>query len=140
MLDFFSDRHSRRAFLKLGALGFGGISLADVLRLEAKQNEAGGRSSKSVIMVYLPGGPSHIDMFDMKPKAPVEIRGEFAPIHSNGPGLDVCELMPRLAQIADKFSVVRGFHSVGGHDGTEVTTGYPPREKRPAFGSVVSRI
>jgi hypothetical protein len=79
-------------------------------------------------------------MFDMKPNAPVEIRGEFAPIPSNVPGLDVCELMPRLARMADRYSVIRGFHSVGGHDGTEVTTGFPPREKRPAFGSVVSRI
>jgi hypothetical protein len=91
-------------------------------------------------MVYLPGGPSHIDMFDMKPDAPVEIRGEFAPIASNVPGFDLCELMPRLSRVADKFSVIRGFQMPGGHDATEVTTGFRAQLNRPAFGSVVSRV
>jgi len=143
VLNFFSGRRSRRAFLKLGAFGLGGLggfSLADLLRLEAKETGPRGDSRKSVIMVYLPGGPSHIDMFDMKPDAPVEIRGEFLPIPSNVPGLDVCELMPRLSRVADKFSIIRGFQTPGGHDASEVTTGYRAGSNRPAFGSVVSRV
>ncbi len=140
MLDFFPNRRSRRSFLSLGTLGMAGVSLADLLRLEAKQPESRIESSKSVIMVYLPGGPSHIDMFDMKPNAPAEIRGEFSPIHSNVSGLDLCELMPRLSRVADKFSVIRGFQTPGGHDATEVTTGFRSQLNRPAFGSVVSRI
>ena len=138
MLSFFSGRRSRRAFLKVGAFGLGGLggfSLADLLRLEAKETRPRDESRKSVIMVYLPGGPSHIDMFDMKPAAPVEIRGELLPIPSNVPGLDVCELLPRLSQMADKFSIIRGFQTPGGHDASEVTTGFPTGLKRPAFGS-----
>jgi hypothetical protein len=143
VLNCFSGRRSRRAFLKVGAFGLGGLSgfsLADLLRLEAKETEPGCESRKSVIMVYLPGGPSHIDMFDMKPDAPVEIRGEFLPIPSNVPGLDVCELMPRLSRVADKFSIIRGFQTPGGHDASEVTTGFRAALNRPAFGSVVSRV
>jgi len=143
VLNFFSGRRSRRAFLKVGAFGLGGwagFSLADLLRLEAKETGPRDECRKSVIMIYLPGGPSHIDMFDMKPAAPVEIRGEFLPIPSNVPGLDVCELMPRLSQMADKFSIIRGFQTPGGHDASEVTTGFPTGLHRPAFGSVVSRV
>jgi hypothetical protein len=91
-------------------------------------------------MVYLPGGPSHIDLYDMKPAAPVEVRGEFRPIRTNVPGLDICELMPRQARIADKFAIIRGFHAGGGHDVTMLTTGFRPNAYRPAFGSVVSRL
>lgn len=143
MLNFFSDRRSRRAFLQVGALGLGGLggfSLADMLRLEANEMGPHDASRKSVIMVYLPGGPSHIDMFDMKPTAPVEIRGELLPIRSNVPGLDMCELLPRLSRVADKFSIIRGFETPGGHDATEVTTGFRAGLNRPAFGSVVSRV
>ena len=76
-------------------------------------------------MVYLPGGPSHMDMYDMKPDAPVEYRGEFRPICTNVPGIDVCELMPRHAALADKFSIVRGLRTQGNHDPTELLTGIP---------------
>lgn len=124
----------------MGLGGFGGFNLADLLRLGAKETGPRNETQKSVIMVYLPGGPSHIDMFDMKPAAPVEIRGEFLPIPSNVPGLDVCELLPRLSQMADKFSLIRGFQMPGGHDATEVTTGFRTGQNRPAFGSVVSRV
>src|SRR5436190_2903411 len=108
MLDFFEGppRPSRRAFLRVGALGLGGLTLADLLRLEA--NAASGTSGKSIIMVYLPGGPSHIDLYDMKPDAPVEIRGEFNPIQTNVPGMHVCELLPLQARIADRFAILRG--------------------------------
>jgi hypothetical protein len=140
MLDFFDEpaRPSRRAFLRVGALGLGGLTLADLLRLEAKA--ASGTSGKSIIMVYLPGGPSHIDLYDMKPEAPVEIRGEFNPIPTNVPGMHICELLPRQARIADKFAILRGLHTNGSHEGHELTTGYASRAQRPAFGSVVSRL
>jgi hypothetical protein len=131
---------SRRAFLRAGFLGIGGLTLADLLRLKAQGAVRSDVGQKSVIMVYLPGGPSHIDLYDMKPDAPVEIRGEFKPIPTNVPGMDVCELMPLQAAIADKFAVVRGFHAGGGHDSRELTTGFRPNAYRPAFGSVVSRV
>src|SRR5262245_64735895 len=98
MLDVVSDRGnsafcdgiSRRNFLRVGAIG--GLSLADVLRLRANSHESSKRRCRSVIMVFLAGGPSHIDTYDMKPDAPVEFRGEFKPIATNVPGLQLCEL------------------------------------------------
>jgi hypothetical protein len=135
----FCDRISRRHFLKVGALGLGGLTLADLLRHKARGAVTSAADNKAVIMVYLPGGPSHIDMYDMKPNAPREIRGEFDPIHTNVPGMDLCELMPLQAKIADKFAIIRGFQTRGGHSGDEMTTGFPTGDKRPAFGSVVSR-
>ena len=94
---------TRRDFLQLGSLGLGGLTLADVLRLKAHGGEGAAAPAKSVIMVCLPGGPSHIDMYDPKPDAPVEFRGEFATIGTRVPGLDFCEHMPLQAQIADKL-------------------------------------
>ncbi len=131
---------SRRAFLRAGFLGLGGLSLADLFRLQAHGAVRPDADRKSVIMVYLPGGPSHIDLYDMKPDAPVEIRGEFKPIRTNVPGMDVCELMPLQAAIADKFAVVRGFRPGGSHASRELTTGFRQNAYRPAFGSVVSRV
>jgi uncharacterized protein (DUF1501 family) len=142
MLDLFSSRHgvSRRAFFQVGALGLGGLTLADLLRLKAHGSDHGDSADKSIIMVYLPGGPSHIDMYDMKPDAPLEIRGEFGPIRTNVSGIDICELMPMQARIADKFALVRGVTLPGGHDSKELTTGFRQNLHRPAFGSVVSRL
>ena len=80
--------------------------MADLLRLKARGDA--GSTAKSVIFVTCPGGPSHIDLYDMKPDAPVEIRGEFAPIRTKVPGLDLSELLPRQAAIADKFAILRG--------------------------------
>jgi hypothetical protein len=133
------DGVTRRNFLSVGTLALGGLSLAGLLRQQAR---AAGREQKarSVIMVYLPGGPSHIDLYDMKPGAPAEIRGEFKPIRTNVPGIDLCELMPRQAKIADKLSLIRGFQTPGGHDSHILTTGFGPRDRRPAFGSAVSRV
>ena len=104
------SRHdlNRRELLQIGVLGLGGLNLADVLRLQAHEGKRAATTAKSVIMVYLPGGPSHIDMYDPKPDAPAEFRGEFATIGTNVPGLNFCELMPLQAQIADKLSVIRG--------------------------------
>jgi hypothetical protein len=146
MLTFTGARHrlcdgiSRRDFFKVGALGLGGLTLADLLKLRASGKATSG-SAKSVIMVYLPGGPSHIDMYDLKPDAPVEIRGEFKPIPTNVPGFDICELMPLQAQIADKYSIVRGLQSVDTHSAEMLmrgTLGGPV--KRPVFGAVVSKM
>src|SRR5258708_1407930 len=89
---------SRRSWLRIGGLALGGLSLRDVLRAEAASGQR--NPAKGVIMVLLPGGPSHLDTFDLKPDAPVEIRGEFRPTATNVPGVAVCELMPRLARLA----------------------------------------
>ncbi|MBN9517242.1 DUF1501 domain-containing protein [bacterium] len=130
---------TRRNFLSVGALTLGGLSLADLLRLEARGADRDS-TPKSVIFVYLPGGPSHIDLYDMKPDAPAEIRGEFRPIRTTVTGMDVCELLPLQAKIADRFSIVRGFQTPGSHDSRILTTGFRPGVYRPAFGSVVSRF
>jgi hypothetical protein len=130
---------SRRNFLSVGALTLGGLSLPDLLRLEARAASET-TPQKSVIFVYLPGGPSHVDLYDMKPDAPVEIRGEFKPIKTNVPGMEISELMPLQAKIADRFSIVRGFLTPGSHDSRSLTTGFKPNVYRPAFGSVVSKL
>jgi hypothetical protein len=139
---------NRRELLQIGALGLGGLTLADVLRLQAHGAKSAAPCAKSVIMVCLPGGPSHIDMYDPKPDAPVEYRGEFASIPTKVPGLHFCEHMPLQAQIADKLSVIRGIKFLGRHDPYELLSGYPSArtgeiragEKWPVFGSVVSRL
>ncbi|MFT5469842.1 MAG: hypothetical protein ACI8UO_004965 [Verrucomicrobiales bacterium] len=113
---------SRRSSLKIGALGVGTLGLGSLMRLRAASEQPKTRP-KSVIMVYLPGGSSHIDMYDMKPDAPTEYRGEFRPISTNVPGMQICELMPEQARIADKFSILRGLRTRGNHDPTELLTG-----------------
>src|SRR5262245_49035024 len=140
----FCDNIGRRDFLRIGTLGAGALTLGDLCRLQA-QGAATPRA-KSVIMVYLAGGPSHIDMYDMKPDAPVEYRGEFKPIQTNVPGIDICELMPLQAKIADKLAIVRNmqFHQ-DQHLPHELLTGYTdskavPFSTRPGIGSVVSRL
>jgi hypothetical protein len=122
----------------VGSLALGGLSLADILRHSA--SAAPRAAGKSIIMVYLPGGPSHIDLYDMKPDAPAEIRGEFKPIASNVPGIDLCELMPEQAKIANRLAIIRGFHTSGSHEGHTISTGFDPKANRPAFGCVVSRM
>jgi hypothetical protein len=132
------DHISRRAFIKVGALG--GLALADLFRLEA-QEPAALRSSKSVILIFLEGGASHLDTYDMKPAAPAEYRGEFLPIRSSVPGFELCELMPRAARIARHLAVLRGVQAASGdHVYDEVFTAFPRGTPRPAFGSLVSRF
>jgi hypothetical protein len=136
----FCDRVNRRDFLRIGALGLSGLSLADVLRLRA---EAGTQApARSVIMICLAGGPSHIDTYDLKPGASAEYRGDFKPIKTNVSGFDVCEHFPRQARIADKLALVRTVQFVEPmqHELEECYTGFPKSEKRPAFGSIVSRF
>jgi hypothetical protein len=137
------DGISRRGFLKLGALSVGGLTLADLLRLEAAgvapRKAASG--SKAVIMIWLEGGPSHIDIYDLKPKAPAEVRGEYKPIATNVPGMEICEQLPRQARIADQFAIVRSmtFVQPDHRPPEELYTGLSGKG-RPALGSVVSRI
>ena len=99
----FCDRISRRSLLKIGGLAMGGLSLPELLRVDA----ASGRTShKSVIMVFLSGGPPHQDMVDLKMDAPVEIRGEFQPIATKVPGIEICELLPLLAERMDRMAII----------------------------------
>lgn len=141
------DGLPRRDFLRLGALALGGLSITDVLR--AREQAGSGSSRKACIMIFLSGGPSHIDTYDMKPDAPAEFRGEFSSIPTRVPGLRICELMPMQAQIADKLAVLRGVRTVGNHTGNEFYSGFAweqgkpdaiTNQKRPAVGSIVSRL
>jgi hypothetical protein len=128
----------RRDFLRIGALGLGGLALPDILRLRA---QSGTQSSpRSVIMICLAGGPSHLDMYDLKPNAPADYRGEFKPIKTNVPGFDICEHMPLQARITDKLALVRTVQFVEPmqHELEEVYTGFPKSSRRPSFGSVIS--
>src|SRR5260221_2720527 len=95
---------SRRDFLRIGGLSLCGVTLLDVLRARAESPRA---KAKHLICVWLGGGPPHTDMFDMKPDAAAEYRGEFKPIKTNVPGLDICEMMPQLAKLADKYTSIR---------------------------------
>lgn len=141
----FCDKIGRREFLRAGALGLTGLSLADILRLRAETPNAVAATRKTpraVIMVCLSGGPSHLDMYDLKPEAPSDYRGEFRPIPTNVPGFDLCEHFPLQAQIADKLALVRTVQFVEPmqHELEEVYTGFPKSAKRPTFGSVISRF
>lgn len=130
---------SRRNFLRLGTLG--SLTWPDLLRLRAASPLSTPPRVRSVIMIVLPGGPSHLDTYDMKPDAPEEIRGEFRPTRTNVPGLHLCELMPRQARSADRLAVVRNLRfRQPDHQLHEVYTGYPLDDHRPAFGSIVSRL
>ncbi len=141
---------SRRDLLRTGLLTLGSLGIANLLRLQGAAGEAKpGVRQKSVIMIHLLGGPSHIDMYDMKPEAPPEYRGDFLPATSNVSGIDMCELMPRQAKIADKLAIVRGIQFCGAHDTYQLLSGYRERpvvtgkvgtKPRPAFGAVVSKL
>ncbi len=140
----FCDRLTRRNFLKIGTLGIGGLTLPQLLRAEAANGA--GRSIKSVIMIYLVGGPPHQDMFDLKPLAPREVAGPWRPIATNVPGFEICEAFPRLARMADKFAVVRSLvGNQSDHDAIQVFNGHHPGKATPSggwpqFGSAVARL
>ena len=131
---------SRRQFLRVGGMGLCGLTLADFLRQETR-GEAPARP-KSIIYVVLSGGPSHIDMYDLKPDAPEEYRGPFRPIATKLTGVRICELMPLQAQMMDQLALLRGVRSVeNDHFLSEVYSGLPRGAgQRPAFGSIVSRL
>lgn len=138
------DGVSRRGFLQIGSLGIAGLTLADLLSLEAAGVQT---RQKAIINIDLRGGPPHQDLFDLKPSAPSEYRGEFKPIASKVPGLQICELLPNLAKLADQFAVIRSLvGSSGGHGGNQVQTGYSPKKAftnvggPPSIGAVVSKL
>ncbi|MBI2926106.1 MAG: DUF1501 domain-containing protein [Verrucomicrobia bacterium] len=139
----FCDGVSRRNFLKIGALGLGGLALPDLLRAEAQSGIR--KSHKAIIMIYLPGGPPHQDMFDLKLDAPLEIRGEFRPIKTNVPGIQICEHLPKLAAMMDKLAVIRSISdAVDDHSDYLCFTGRHKRTQPlggwPTFGSIVSKL
>jgi hypothetical protein len=148
----YCDGQSRREFLKLGGLAMGGLSLPGLLQAEAQAagtrsngTKGTGSSHKSVLMIYLTGGPGHQDTFDLKPDAPDGIRGEFKPIATKLPGVHICEHLPRIAGLMDKVAVIRSIVGLRDeHSSSQSCTGYPraqaQREGRPNFGSVIARV
>ncbi|MFO1092614.1 MAG: DUF1501 domain-containing protein [Planctomycetaceae bacterium] len=144
----FCDGLSRRSLLKIGTLAAlgqaGGWSLPSLLRAEAAAGKP--RSPKSVIMIYLVGGPPHQDMFDLKPYAPREVAGPWRPIATRVPGMEICEAFPRLAAIADKFTIIRSLvGNQADHDAIQVFNGHHPQQATPAggwpqFGSMVAKV
>jgi hypothetical protein len=140
----YCDGLSRRNFLKVGALAAGSLPLAGLLRAEAHAGASA--SKKSIINIYLGGGPSHMDMFDLKPTAPVEFRGLFNPIATNVPGMEICEHMPRLAQQGDKIALIRSITGIRDeHSPRQSDTGWSESSMRneggrPGLGAVVSKM
>ncbi|HKM52883.1 MAG TPA: DUF1501 domain-containing protein, partial [Isosphaeraceae bacterium] len=139
----FCDGVSRRDFLTIGGTLLGGMSLSKLLAAEARTGVK--LSHKAIINVFLPGGPPHLDMWDLKPDAPVEIRGEFKPIETNVPGIRICEQFPRLAGMMDKLVVVRSLvGSAGDHDAYQCMTGRKRSPQQagywPAMGGWVSKV
>ncbi|HCP11062.1 MAG TPA: DUF1501 domain-containing protein, partial [Planctomycetaceae bacterium] len=144
---------SRRSILEAGSLGLGMLGLGDVLKLRAEQPAAGsgvgaGAAETAVIFIWLPGGPPHMEMYDMKPEAPAEYRGLFSPIATNVSGLDVCELLPLHAKCADRYNIIRSVaHEFADHGGghKRFLTGRLPAtptgfvNDAPAVGSIVAR-
>jgi Protein of unknown function (DUF1501) len=146
----YCDGMNRRSFLQLGVAGMASLGVPELLRARAASpTPAGGTRNTSVILIWLDGGPSHLDMYDMKPDAPAEFRGIWRPIRTRVPGFDVTELFPRQARLTDKFSIVRslhhntGDHFAGGH--RMLTTkdmgvsGANNAGRFPGIGSIVAR-
>lgn len=144
------DGLARRGFLQIGGLALGGLSLPEMLRAEAAtagiERPRKGLGHKAIIMIYCSGGPSHQDTFDLKMDAPREYRGEFTPISTNVPGVEICEYFPRLARSMDKFAIIRSLY--GGpdqHASDLCMSGYPiaagkRQSGRPSLGSVISKL
>src|SRR4051794_35921801 len=139
----YCDGIRRRDFLRVGAIGATGLSLSSYLRMAEAGQVSGGKAT-SAIFVSLGGGPSHMDSFDLKPDAPKEFRGEFNPIATNVPGIEICEHLPKLAKCADKYTILRGVsHSLAAHalGAKYLNTGNRPIPSLefPGFGAVVSK-
>ncbi|MCE9603728.1 MAG: DUF1501 domain-containing protein [Planctomycetia bacterium] len=154
MLEFlgrknrFCDAVDRRDFLQAGFLGLAGLSLGDLLRARAANPApAATKKSTSVILVWLGGGPSHIDMWDMKPDAPLEVRGEYASIATSLPGVRICEHMPHSARVMDKCALIRSMtHGDADHASAAhyLLTGHEPSSisksnEMPSYGSIASK-
>ncbi len=146
----YCDGFSRRSFVQLGLAGMGGWALSDIARARSASAASTSTSGKdtSVILLWLDGGPSHLDLYDLKPDAPLEYRGMWNPIPTNVPGIEISEMFPRQAKLADKFSIVRslhhdtGDHFTGGHwmlTGRGGVSGAMNDGKYPFFGSIATR-
>ena len=144
----YCDGRSRRSFLQLGVAGMASVSLADVMRSQAQGTEQANMPPRSAILLWLDGGPGHMDLYDMKPQAPVEYRGIWNPIKTNVPGIEITELFPRQAKVADKFAILRSLHhDTGDHFGGShrmlTTKGGVSGANRiaqfPSIGAVVAR-
>ena len=146
----YCDGVSRRNFLQIGGLALGGLGLPGILRAEAEAGlRSGQRQHKAVIMIFLPGGPSHQDMFDLKSDAPAEVRGEFRPIETQVPGIQICEHFPLLAQRTQHLAIIRSMthtnvdHTTATH---YLLTGKPPltfsdlRKDWPHIGAVLAKL
>ena len=137
----FCDGIPRRSFLQIGGLSLGGLTLADLLRAEADTPRP-----KSIINVYLHGGPSHLDMFDLKPDAPAEIRGQYKPIDTNVPGMQIADALPQLSRIGDKLAILRSVSGMANeHDPTQSDSGWPYNSLRsiggrPGVGAIMSKV
>ncbi len=144
----FCDGVSRRSFLRLGGLAMGGLSMQSILAAQKSaplSTRSGGLGHKAVIMIYMPGGPPHQDMYDLKMEAPREIRGEFSPIKTSVPEIEICELLPRLARNMDKLIPIRSI--VGAkdrHESFQCLTGRlnerQPTGGWPEFGSTLNKL
>ncbi len=153
MLTIYGRKHpycdgiSRRSFLTIGALGLGGtaLHLTDIFRAEARATTASSQH-KAVINIFLGGGPPHQDLWDLKMDAPAEIRGEFKPIATRVPGIQICEVFPRIARLADRCTFVRSIvGATGGHDAVQCMSGWTNRDMRdmggrPSLGAVAARV
>lgn len=140
----FCDGMSRRNFLTIGGLALGGLTLPGLLKAESL---AGTRATKkSIINIWLPGGPSHMDMFDLKPDAPKEYRGEFKPIATNVPGVEISEHLPLLAGLADKYSLIRSVSGIRDeHTPNQSDSGWSESELRsvggrPGVSAVMAKV
>lgn len=138
------DQVSRRAFLTAGALTMGGLTFPDLLRAEAAAGI--GSSNKAIINIHLDGGPPQMDMIDPKPSAPAEVRGEFQPISTVVPGLQISEMLPKLAGMADRFAFIRSLVGAASrHDAFQCQSGYDIKSLsalggRPAMGCVLNKL
>src|SRR5947207_8721849 len=113
----YCDGFGRRSFLQAGVLGLSGLGTADLLRLKARaaQTNSSGRDT-AVILIWLDGGPTHMDTYDYKSAAPAEYRGPMKAIQTNVPGIEICDQMPRQAKVMDKLAIVRSlYHTTGDH-------------------------
>ncbi len=145
----YCDGLSRRSFVQLGIAGMASASIGDVQRAKASGAQSAGPNDKAVILIWLDGGPSHLDLYDMKPFAPAEVRGIWNPIPTNVPGIEISELFPKQAQVADKFAIVRslhhdtGDHFAGGHRMLTAknmgVSGANNAGKFPSLGSIITR-
>src|SRR5580700_6037493 len=139
------QRLSRRDILTIGSVGLLGLTLPDILRQQARSAAAQLRRAQGVILVWLGGGPSTIDMWDLKPNASDGIRGEFRPIRTRADGIQICEHMPRLAGVMDHCTLVRSLHhSIPDHGSGDVfiQTGHPPAPlfQYPSMGSLAAHL